>query len=96
MTVSMIQFVFEMPEVENIKDKRRIIKSFKEKIIRKFRVSAAEVDLQDSLRYTQIGAALVSNSVSFGESVMNKILKFAEDEFPGRLHDVQIHSESYN
>ncbi len=95
MTVSMIQFVFELPEVENIKDKRRIVKSFKEKIIKKFHVSAAEVDLQDSLRFTQIGAAVVSNSAVFGEGVMQKILKFAEDEVPGRLHDVEIHSETY-
>ena len=95
MTVSMIQFVFELPEVENIKDKRRIVKSFKEKLIKKFNVSAAEVDLQDSLRFTQIGAAVVSNSVKYGETVMNKILKFAEDEVPGRLHDVEIYSESY-
>lgn len=93
MVVSMIQLVFEMPEVENIKDKRRIVKSFKEKLIKKFHVSAAEVDLQESLRFTQIGAALVSNSAVFGEEVMNKILKFAEDEVPGRLHDVEIHSE---
>ena len=91
----MIQFVFELPEVENIKDKRRIVKSFKEKLIKKFMVTAAEVDLQESLRFTQIGAAVVSNSATYGESVMNKILKFAEDEVPGRLHDVQIHSESY-
>ncbi len=95
MIVSMIQFVFELPEVENIKDKRRIVKSFKEKLIRKFKVSAAEVDLQDSLRFTQIGIALVSNSVQYGEQVMHKILRFAEDEVPGRLHDVEIHSERY-
>lgn len=95
MTVSMIQFVFELPEVENIKDKRRIVKSFKEKLIKKFHVTAAEVDLQESLRYTQIGAAYISNSVNFGESVMQKILSFAEDEVPGRLHDVEIHSETF-
>ena len=35
MIVSMIQFVFELPEVENIKDKRRIVKSFKEKNYKK-------------------------------------------------------------
>ncbi len=95
MIVSMIQFVFELPEVENIKDKRRIVKSFRDKLIKKFHVTAAEVDLQDSLRFTQIGAALVSNSKIYGESVMQKILKFAEDEVPGRLHDVEIYSESY-
>ena len=37
----------------------------------------------------------MSNSASYGESVMQKILKFAEEEVPGRLHDVEIHSERY-
>ncbi|HAK44393.1 MAG TPA: DUF503 domain-containing protein [Spirochaeta sp.] len=95
MIVSMIQFVFEFPEVGNIKDKRRIVKSLKEKLIKKFHVTAAEVDLQESLRFTQIGAAIISNSATFGESVMQKVLKFAEDEVPGRLHNVEIHSENY-
>ena len=95
MIVSMIQFVFELPDVENIKDKRRIVKSFRDRLIKKFNVSAAEVDLQESLRFTQIGVALVSNSVKYGEGVMNKILQFAEDEVPGRLHDVEIHSEQF-
>lgn len=95
MIVSMIQLVVEMPGVTSIKEKRQIVNSFKDKLIRRFKVSAAEVDLQESQAYAQLGAALVSNSTAYGESVMQKILRFAEDEIPGRLHDVSIHSESY-
>ena len=95
MVVSMVQFILELPEVFSIKDKRRIVKSLKEKIQRRYKVSAAEVDLHDSMKYTQIGAAIVSNSKSFGEEVMNKIITFVEDETAGRLHDVEIYSESY-
>jgi len=95
MVVSMVQFILELPETGSIKDKRRIVKSAKEKIQRRFRVSVAEVDLQDSLRFTQMGAALVSNSRQFGEEVMNKIVRFVEDEVEGRLQDVSIHSEVY-
>jgi uncharacterized protein YlxP (DUF503 family) len=91
----MIQFVFELPDADNIKDKRRIVKSLKDKLIKRFKVSAAEIDLQNSIRFTQIGAALVSNSVTYGEGVMHKILRFAEDEVPGCLHDVEIYSERY-
>ena len=91
----MVQFILELPETGSIKDKRRIVKSAKEKIQRRFRVSVAEVDLQDSLRFTQMGAALVSNSRQFGEEVMNKIVRFVEDEVEGRLQDVSIHSEVY-
>lgn len=91
----MIQFIVELPEIYSKKDKRRIVNSVKQKLQQKFKVSAAEIDLQESLTYTQIGAALVSNSKRHGESVMQKILMFIEDETPGRIHNVEIYSEQY-
>ena len=95
MTVSLIQLIIELPGVDSLKDKRRIVHSLRDKLRSRFRVSAAEVDLLDSLGFTQIGCALVSNSKQFGETVMQKILAFCEDEVPGRIHDVQIFSEQY-
>ena len=68
----MIQVLFEIPDVDSLKEKRRIIRSVKDKLQRRFHMSAAEVDLMDSLSFGQIGGALVSNSRSFGESVMQK------------------------
>jgi uncharacterized protein YlxP (DUF503 family) len=81
--------------VESIKDKRRIIRSVKDKLQQRFHMSAAEVDLQDSLSFAQIGGALVSNSRSFGETVLNKAFKMIEDEIPVRIQDMQIHSEEF-
>lgn len=95
MVVSMIQVIVELPGVESIKEKRRIVNSLKERLHRKFKISAAEIDLQESLGYSQIGGALVSNSRTFGETVMQKVLRFIEDESPGRVQDVQIYSENY-
>ncbi len=95
MVVSLIQFRLVLPPMESIKDKRRIVSSIKEKLYQKFRLSVAEVDLQDSLRYAQIGAAYVSNSKSFGESVLQKALSFVEDNWDGRLEDAEVFSEIY-
>jgi len=91
----MIQLIFEIPEVDSIKEKRRIIRSMKDKLQRRFHMSAAEVDLQDSLSFGQIGGALVSNSRSFGESVMNKAFEMIEKEIPVRIQDIVIHSEEF-
>lgn len=91
----MIQIILEIPDCTSIKEKRKVIKSLKDRIRRKFHVSIAEIDLQDSLSFGQLGAALVSNSSKYGEEVMNKILHFVEDELPGRIHNVSIHSENY-
>jgi len=95
MIVSMIQLIFEIPDIESIKDKRKIIRSVKDKLQRRFHMSAAEVDLQDSLSFAQIGAALVSNSRSFGESVMHKAFEMIEKDIPVRIQDMRIHSEEF-
>ena len=95
MVVSMIQFIFEIPDIDNIKEKRRIIKSVMEKMRRKFKISVAEIDLQDSLSFAQIGGAYVSNSRTFGETVLRKAFDMVEKETPVRIQDMSIYSEEY-
>ncbi|MDR1869025.1 MAG: DUF503 domain-containing protein [Treponema sp.] len=95
MVVSMIQLIFEIPDIDNIKEKRRIIKSVVEKMRRRYHLSAAEVDLQDSLSFAQIGGALVSNSKTFGETVLRKAFDMIEKETPVRIQDMKIHSEEF-
>lgn len=95
MVVSMLQFVIELPEMTSIKEKRRIVKSIKDRLHHKFHLSISEVDLHDSLSFSQIGAAVVSNSKQFGESVLQKAIRFVENEGSGRLHDYSIHTEFF-
>ena len=95
MVVSMMQVVFEIPDVDSIKEKRRVVRSVKEKLHRRFRISAAEVDLLDSLAFAHIGGAFVSNSRIFGESVLGKAFAMIENETPVRIQDVSFHSEEF-
>ena len=91
----MIQIIFEIPDIDNIKEKRRVIKSVMEKMRRRFHLSAAEIDLQDSLTFAQIGGALVSNSRVHGETVLRKAFDMIEKETPVRIQDMSIHSEEF-
>jgi len=91
----MIQLIFEIPDVDSLKEKRRIIRSVKDKLQRRFHMSAAEVDLQNSLSFAQIGGALVSNSKTFGETVMYKAFEMIEREVPVRIQDMSIYSEEF-
>lgn len=95
MVVSMIQMIFEMSDITSLKEKRRIVRSVKDKLQRRFHMSAAEIDLQDSLAFAQIGGALVSNSRTFGESVLQKAFAMIEDEVPVRIQNMSIYSEEY-
>ncbi|MDR2793647.1 MAG: DUF503 domain-containing protein [Treponema sp.] len=95
MIVSMLKVIFEIPDVDTIKEKRRIVQSVKMKLQKRFHVSSSEVELQDSLSFSEIGAAVVSNSKQFGETVMHKAFAMIENEIPVRIHDMAIHSEEF-
>lgn len=95
MVVSILRFNIDLPDINSIKEKRQIVRSVKDRIQRKFKLSIAEIDFQDSLRFAQIGAALVSNSRQYGESVLHKLLRFVEETVPGRIRDADIFSEFY-
>jgi len=95
MIVSMMQIIFEIPGIINIKEKRRVVKSMIDKMQSRFHMTAAEVDLQDSLSFSQIGGALVSNSRIHGEKVLQKAFNLIEKEMPVRIQDMKIHSEEF-
>jgi uncharacterized protein YlxP (DUF503 family) len=95
MVVSMIQILFEIPDAQSLKDKRQVIRSVKDRMQRKFHISAAEVDLQDSVTFAQIGGALVSNSRIYGETVLQKAFDTIEREIPVRIQDMRIHSQEF-
>jgi uncharacterized protein YlxP (DUF503 family) len=95
MVVSMLQVIIELPEASSLKDKRSLVSTAKRRLQHRFHLSIAEVDLQDSIRFAQLGAALVSNSREFGEKVLGKALSAFEDELDLRVFDAQIHSETF-
>jgi uncharacterized protein YlxP (DUF503 family) len=95
MIVSMLQILIEVPGLSSLKEKRRIVKSLKDRLIQKFKLSVAEIDDHDSLRFIQMGAAIVSNSKVFGESVIQKVFLHIEDNVPGRIIESSILSEHF-
>lgn len=95
MIVSMLQAIIHLDGITSLKDKRRVVRSIKQRLKNKFSVSAAEVDLLDSLQFAQIGAALVTNDADHGKKVMQKITLFLEDQIPGTLYDVEMHLEEF-
>jgi hypothetical protein len=96
MVVSLIQFIIYLPDATNLKEKRRVVQSLKRRLQTKFKLSVAEVDLHESCTYAQIGVALVSNSKKYGDKIIRKVLDFVEQEVPGRIQDVETHTEFYS
>ena len=94
MVVSMLKFIIELPEAYSLKDKRRVVKSLKDRLSKKFRLSVSEIDLHSSITYAQIGAAIVSNSRQFGESVLNKAV-VEKAVLLARAMNAEVQTDSY-
>jgi uncharacterized protein YlxP (DUF503 family) len=96
LVVSILRLVIELDHATSLKDKRSVVKSLKDRVQHRFRISVAEVDDNDSLARATLAAAVLSNSRSHGETVLAKVLAFAEENAEARISDVEVFSETYD
>ena len=65
MHVLLIKLSLQIPHAHSLKDKRRQIKSLKDRLSSKFNVSVAEIDALDSHQQATMGVCMVSNDKSY-------------------------------
>lgn len=90
MQVGLLQLRILVPDAMSLKDKRRAVKSLKDRIAHRFNVSVAEVGLLDSLRQSELGVALVTNDSTFAESCLSKIVNLVRATVKLELLDYYI------
>jgi uncharacterized protein YlxP (DUF503 family) len=74
MHVGILQFELVIPGSRSLKDKRRVVKSLKDRLHRAHLVSVAEVGALDHHRLALMGVSMVSNSTTHIESTFQRIL----------------------
>ncbi len=65
---------FHVPQAQSLKDKRRAVKGFKDRLRDKHNVSVSEVDQQDNFRMAVLAVAMVANDRQYIEGVLDKIV----------------------
>ena len=73
----LVHLEFRIPGANSLKDKRRAVKSFKDRLASRNNVSVAEVDALDDRRRAVLAVAMVGNDGRYLESVMQKIINSA-------------------
>jgi len=79
MQVSVARVTLRIVESRSLKGKRKVIRSVLDKSRAKFRVSAAEVGLQDKWQMAELGFACVSSNGHHAEEVIQKVIRFVEN-----------------
>ena len=64
----------------SLKDKRRVLKSLKDRIKNKFNVSVAEVDPTDLWQSASLGVVIVSNEVRHANGILTKVVNLVEKD----------------
>ena len=60
-----------------LKDKRRVVKSFKDRLASERNVSVAEVDKLDSIRQSVLAVAMVGNDARYIEGALQQVVNTA-------------------
>ena len=73
MTIGALRVEILIPGVRSLKEKRKVIRSLKDKIKNKFNVSIAEVDYSEKWQRSMIGVVQVGNDMKYIEKNLNSI-----------------------
>ena len=90
MTIGVLQIEVEVPDAMSLKDKRRVIKSLKDRIAHGHNVSIAEVGALDEHRRCIFGVAMVANDARYVEGGLSKLVDFVKTVPGVNLVDFKI------
>jgi uncharacterized protein YlxP (DUF503 family) len=90
MHIGILQLDLSIPEALNLKDKRRVILSLKDRIANTHNVSVAEVDRLDEYQRCIMGVAMISNDKRYVEGGLSKIVDMVKMNAGVNLVDYQI------
>jgi uncharacterized protein YlxP (DUF503 family) len=76
-TLGLLHLEFHIFQAASLKDKRRLVKSFKDRVAGRFNVSIAEVDALDSRQRAVLAAAMVSNDHAHVAGALQQIINAA-------------------
>ncbi len=76
--VGAMVMTFHIPAAQSLKEKRRVVKSLKDKISGSFNVSVSEVGDLEKWQTASIGVCMISNDRRFMEGSFEKILALAD------------------
>ncbi len=76
-TVGLVHLTLNVAQATSLKDKRRVIKSFKDRIRNRYNVSVSEVGSKDSTRRAVLVMAMVGDDKSYVEGRLQRIINSA-------------------
>ncbi|MGB3974978.1 MAG: DUF503 domain-containing protein [bacterium] len=80
MPVGICHIQFQVPSSESLKDKRRVVKSLKDKLRNRFNIAIAETGGLDSWRKCELGFVSISNDSAYLEGLISSVIRTIESD----------------
>jgi uncharacterized protein YlxP (DUF503 family) len=80
MIIGVCSWELALPECRSLKEKRMVVKSLKERLQSRFRVSVAETRFQDVWTRAELTAAVVAGDSRYADSVLDSLDRFVEGD----------------
>jgi uncharacterized protein YlxP (DUF503 family) len=87
MIVGILRLTFHVPHARSLKDKRRVVQKFRDRVRSRFDVSIAEVGAQNTLQRAVFGVSIVSGDAAVCDSVLAQVARVAETQEDAVLTD---------
>ena len=78
MVIGVCSWELSLPECRSLKEKRMVVKSLKERLQHRFRVSVAETRHQDVWTRAELTAAVVATDRAQADSVLDSLDRFVD------------------
>ena len=85
MVIGVLSLEFFLPACRSLKDKRRIVLRFKDRVRGRFNVAVAEVDFQDVWQRTLLAVVTLSGDRKIVDQTLQKIQEEAETGLEGEV-----------
>jgi uncharacterized protein YlxP (DUF503 family) len=87
MHVGVLRLTFHVPHARSLKDKRSVVRKFRDRVRARFDVSIAEVGAQDKLQLAVFGVSVVSGDASVCDSILEQVARAAATQQDAILTD---------
>ncbi|MFO7892972.1 MAG: DUF503 domain-containing protein [Longimicrobiales bacterium] len=85
MVIGVITWEIQIFDARSLKEKRKVVKSLKERLQSRFNLSVAETAFQDSWQRAELTAVIVATDKPYADGVLNKADALVESAALGRI-----------
>lgn len=85
MVIGLLNLEIFLPQAHSLKDKRRVLNAFRDRIRTRFNVALAETDFQEKWQRAGIGIVTLNTKKEYVDRVLQRILEEAERHLEGEI-----------